>query len=211
MMDIFNGKCIHLKEVYRCDDLVTVSLSQWQQVHDEINAIRRGTGSSAFLDIHWNTAHYSNWKAAECIEFLSNFAMILFDGILPQPYLPNLYPLSQSAKLPRRPVLSQNHVDEMKQLGIDFVCGFESLYYRGHGRRVEVCKYTVHDVGHFCWMVEQCGPLVNYSQFWIERFISFIKHLLYATTLDAESMNETAKLTERAKIYFRYCFVSKDD
>ena len=55
-----------------------------------------------------------------------------------------------------------------------------------------------------------CGPLVNYSQFWVERFIGFVKNLLRGTNLAAESMNETAKMTERVKIYFGDHFARRE-
>lgn len=60
-------------------------------------------------------------------------------------------------------------------------------------------------------MVEKCGPLMNYSQFWVERFIRFIMHILHATIRSAEAMNETVKMTERVKIYFGTHFAPRED
>ena len=210
MMDIFKGKCPHLQHSEREDDGFRLTRSQWDQVDSEMNRIAKGTSRCAFPDIPRNTSHYSAWKAAECIEFLTSYATIVFDGVLPRAYVRNLHMLSQLVELSRRPMLSQTDVDKMKSISVEFIRNFESLYYRYDSDRIGVCKSTIHDIAHLGWMVEQCGPLVNYSQFWVERFIGFIKHLLHATTLAAESMNETEKMTERVKIYFGDHFATRD-
>lgn len=50
--------------------------------------------------------------------------------------------------------------------------------------------------------VLRCGPLVNCSQFWVERFIEFTKGRLNARSKAAQSMTESAKLLEGYKLFY---------
>ena len=124
MMDIFKGKCPHLQHSEQEDDGFRLTRSQRDQVDPEMNPMAKGTSLCAFPDNPRNTSHHSAWKAAECIAFLTNYATIVIDGVLPRAYVQNLHMLFQLAELSRRPMLSQTDVDKMKSVSVEFIRNF---------------------------------------------------------------------------------------
>ena len=150
-MDIFKGKCPHLRNSEREDDGFRLTRSQWDRVDSGMKRIVKGTSRCAFPDIPRNSSHYYAWKAAECIEVLTSYAMIVLDGVLPRAYFRNLHMLFQFVELSRRAMLSQTDFNRMKSIGVEFIRNFESLYCGYDSDRIGVCKSTNHDITHLGW------------------------------------------------------------
>lgn len=73
-----------------------------------------------------------------------------------------------------------------------------------------MCKVKLHLLLHLKDNVQQYGPLVNCSQFYVERYIGFIKNRLNSRTLAAEALCENAKLFENYKLLFDEHFVRSE-
>lgn len=212
LISIFKGNCIHLaSDILDGKDKFVLSSTQWRMIDKEMDSIKNGTSASVFPDVPRNCKYGAHWKAAECLEFITNYALIVFEGRLPKKYMKNIHSLSVIVELCRRPALSEIDVERLKELGVEFVRGYEDLYYRKNPRRVGVCKSTIHSMVHLGWAVEQCGPPIYYSQFWVERYIGDIKSRLHATNLAAESLNENAKSAIRVNLFYGNHFASKKD
>lgn len=69
----------------------------------------------------------------------------------------------------------------------------------------------MHLLLHLKKGIESYGPLVNCNQFWVERYIGFIKFRFNSPTRAAESLTENAKLLEAYKLFFGEHFVSSEE
>ena len=195
LISIFKGSCIHLaSEILDGRDELVFSLTQRRMIDKEIDSIKNGTSASVFPDVPRNCTYGARWKAGECLEFITNYTLIVFEGHLPKKYMKNIHTLSVIIGLFRRLDLSKSDVERLKELGVEFVRGYEDLCHRNNPRRVGVCKSTIHGMVHLGWAVEQCGPPIYYSRFWVERYIGDIESQPHATKLSAESLNETRNL-----------------
>lgn len=95
-----------------------------------------------------------------------------------------------------RPKFAVSEVDRIGELAVKFFEHFEAEYYQYDKYRAGVCKLTVHTLFHLKETIERVGPPVNYSQFWVERFIEFNKSRLNARAKAGESMTQNALLLE---------------
>ncbi|PXF49252.1 hypothetical protein BWQ96_01041 [Gracilariopsis chorda] len=82
----------------------------------------------------------------------------------------------------------------------------EQGHYRYSPQRVSICKYTLHQLLHLAENVETLGPPLEYSQWWMERYVGWVKHRLNARNLAAESLTENARLLESYKLFFKKGF-----
>lgn len=67
--------------------------------------------------------------------------------------------------------ISNSDFERLGGLMVGFFNHFEKEYFICRPERVGICKLALHTLIHFQETVLRCGPLVNCSQIWCERFI----------------------------------------
>ena len=178
-------------------------------IDEEFIRIRNGTCEASFGRSVQDTSTYSCWKAEEARMFICFYAPILLQGHLPRIFMRGVRLISNLMELVFPFFLTSTEVEEVQRLSVSFFEHFESHYVQSRESRVHLCKSTVHAILHLSETIERCGPPVLYSQFWMERYVGFIKHRLQATTRAAECLAENAKLLEGYKLLFDKHFVTE--
>lgn len=110
-----------------------------------------------------------------------------------------------------RPYLSENDVEKVRELAIDFFKHFERDYVQSDERNVHMCKSTIHALLHLSDNIKSCGSLVLCNHFWMERFIGYVKNRLNSTVKAAEGLTEMTKLAESYKLFFHESFAIEED
>ena len=88
LISIIKGNCIHLaSEILDGRDKFVLSSTQWRMIDKEMDAIKNGTSASEFPEVPRNCKYGLHWKAAECLKFITNYALIVFEGRLPKKYM----------------------------------------------------------------------------------------------------------------------------
>ena len=75
---------------------------------------------------------------------------------------------------------------------------------------MHLCKYVMHLILHLEECIQDCGPPLLFSQYWVERYIEWIVGRLNAQKLAAESLFRSALAGEAHKVYFKVPFVSEN-
>ena len=183
-------------------DAFVIPSQTWTHIDADLDRVGNGTSRDAFGPRPRATDCYTTWKAAECKEFLHSYCLIVFHGRLAGKYLDGFAHLSALVDLICRPQLSSQDVDDIGTHSRAFLSHYERDYY-GYGMdRVGLCKFTFHILCHLQMHVRNVGPLLNCSQFYVERYIGFIKHRLHARNLAAASLTENSRISEAFKLVF---------
>ena len=172
-------------------------------IDSEIIRIQRGTCEGSFGRSIRETSCYGNWKAEECRMFLCYFAPILLHGQLPRTFLNGVRLISDVLELVFRPFITKLDLQDIHRLSVEFVDHFERYYFQYKESRVHLCKSTVHAILHLSETIERCGPPIMYSQFWMERYVGFIKHRLTATTKRRSPLLKTLSSLKDTSYYFK--------
>ena len=83
-------------------------------------------------------------------------------------------------------ILTEDDMQQIESLSLSFYNHVENEYYRFDLSRIRLYKGDLHYILHLGDNIRMRGPLVNPSQFWMERSVGFIKHGMHATTKAAE-------------------------
>lgn len=142
---------------------------------------------------------------------MTNYCLVVMEGHLHRRYMDGLVAFSSVIELCSRPAFSERDLEMLGKHALDFFLHFEKEYYRYMPERVGLCKSTLHLLLHLKECVEACGPLVLYSQWWVERYVGFVKHRLHASVRAAESLTENARFLESYKMFFNQHFASSED
>ena len=136
--------------------------------------------------------------------------MILFDGYLPKTYMDGLEMYVKIVDLCFRPVLTEYDVAHLAKLSAGFNRSFEKHFMRHHPDRLKLCIYVMHLLLHLAEGVRENGPLLNTSQYCVERYIGWIADRLSAKRLPAASFRNSALFTESYKMLFSSAFSGDD-
>ncbi|PXF41609.1 hypothetical protein BWQ96_08675 [Gracilariopsis chorda] len=82
----------------------------------------------------------------------------------------------------------------------------EQDYYRYSPRRLGICNHTLHQLLHLADKVDAFGPPLNYSQWWMQRYVGWVKDRLNARNLAAVSLTKNGKLLESYNLFFKEGF-----
>lgn len=207
LLERLKGHNRHLKIVEGSANYPFIlSTETWIEIDKELQTFAAGTSSETFGPIPRSTALWKCYKASECRDFFLNYAVILFTGRLPDPYLRVIYYYCRVVELCCRPVLMEEDINELKDFSFRFYEHFERYFYSYDVKRVGLMKSTIHVFLHLHEYVKLYGPFTNFNQYWVERKIGNLKHKLNSTNLAAESMNEQTKLQESYKLLFNEHF-----
>ena len=113
---------------------------------------------------------------------------------------------TQLVDLWSRPTLSSPDLTLIRECGVSFYEHFEKEYYRYVPERIGLSKLTMHMLLHVRYHTELHGPLVNCSQFWVEKYIGYVKNLLNARAKAAESLTSNAIMLEGYKLFYGHHF-----
>ena len=177
-----------------------ISKESWTRIDEELLALGTGTSESVCGSKPRDSRSYSNWKAHECRRFIAFFAPILLDGHIPKRFMSGIATLSSLIDMCFWPSFSEADVERIHELALSFFRHFEKDYYENDPRRIRLCKSQMHYLLHVADNIRRCGPPVNYSQFFMERFNGYIKQKFNATTCAAESLLEITKRSESWKL-----------
>ena len=211
MMPLWKAECKIGHERVQDEEFI-ISTESWDSIDAEMSAMGEGLSEDSFGRCvrERDTKSYQNWKAEECRWFICDYATVLLNGHLPRAYLSGVRILSNLLELAFRPTLTSEDVEMIGSLSHAFVSHYEERYFQFHEERVRLCKSTVHALLHLADNVLNCGPLILSSQFWMERYIGFVKNRLNATNNVTESLTQNAELLEAYKIFFGEHFVEKN-
>lgn len=210
MLELFKGENLHLGRLEGPVDDFVISECGWKMIDMELEEAAMGTPSTAFGSKPRDSSCYGSWKAAECKSFILNYCLVVFDGHLPQKYLTGLKHLSALTELYCRPSLTRQDKEDLQRHALQFFMHYERDFFRLSAERLGLCKFTIHLLLHLADNVDRCGPLVNFNQFWVERYIGFIKNRLTARSMASEALAENAKLFESYKMFFDEHFVRSE-
>lgn len=154
---------------------------------------------------------HRDWKSSEHKAFSLSYSLVVLDGYLPEPYLTGWAQFVHLTELCTRPSISALDLDTISSAALSFYHHYEKDYFMFKENRVNLCKSVFHLVLHLRDNIEECGPLVNTSQYWMERFIGWSEDRLNARCLAAESLHRNALFTEAYKIFFNEPFSESDE
>lgn len=138
-------------------------------------------------------------KASEWKFFVLSSSLIAFHEELNREVLQGCFRFVQITDICFRPLLTESDEEELGSRARDFYRFYESTFYGGDAENLHVCKYVIHLLLNLEDSVRDCGPLVNLSQFPMERFIGETVQSLTARNLTAESVMEQCKFREAYK------------
>ena len=148
------------------------------------------------------SGHIGSWKASECRQFVLSYWLVLFDGRMPRKLLRGLRMFTHLVDLWSRPTLSSPDLTLLREFAVGFYEHFEKEYYRYVPERIGLCKLTMLMLLHVRHHTELHGPLVNCSQFWVEKYIGYVKNRLKARAKAAESLTSNAIMLEGYKLFY---------
>ncbi|CDF37104.1 unnamed protein product [Chondrus crispus] len=210
-MKIWKGKNAHLAGCADAPQEYVISDERWKQIDEELRELGNSVPEVWFGAKPRDSSVSGKWKASECKQFLLHYGLVLLDGHLPMKFLLWFKRLSDLVELCTRPALSDDDVTEIGNLSRSFVRHMERDYCEYSEERVGICKFIVHQLIHLEENIRAFGPPVNYAQWWVERFIGWVKNRLNGRALPAEALTESCKLIESYKIVFKEHFVRSDD
>lgn len=153
---------------------------------------------------------YASFKASESKEFILNYGTSLLYGHLDDVHLKGWCVFKNMVEVSYRTKIPEVEVKEMEALAVDFTAYMEKSITFGLKERCEVMRLVMHLPLHLGRSTRQCGPLVNVSQFWLERFIGYFTDRLNAKTRPAPSMTESALLSTAVGIVFPETMLVED-
>lgn len=151
-------------------------------------------------------SQFRNWKAAEHKAFVLSYSLVVLDGHLPDEYLSGWADYVELMDLCFQPSLDLDDLELVSELSLNFFGHFEKSYFRFRADRVNLCKYVFHLLLHLRENIEECGPLLSVSQYWMERYIGWIEDRLNSKNLVAESLHRNALFLEAYKAFYREPF-----
>ena len=113
----------------------------------------------------------SGYKAWEFLTYLYGLGPGLLYGILPDRYWKNFCKLVIGVRLLHQRSISKVQLIKGHQLLVDFVNGFEELYYQRKVSRLHFCRQSLHALLHVGPEIPRLGPGSYYSQWTMERTI----------------------------------------
>ncbi|KAJ7702170.1 hypothetical protein B0H16DRAFT_1347648 [Mycena metata] len=113
----------------------------------------------------------SGYKAQEFITWIFGLGPALLRKVLPRPYWKNYCKLVRGVRLIDQRHITEPQLIEAHRLLIDFVDGFEDLYYQRKSSRLHFCRQSLHALPHACPEVLRLGPGAFFTQFTMERTI----------------------------------------
>ena len=149
---------------------------------------------------------FKDWKAAEHKDFLLSYSLVFFDGYLSDECLEGWAKFVSIVDICLRPEIEESDIESVHRLVIEFLEHFEMTYYRYEHARLGKCKYVIHLLKHLAENLQNCGPLVNCSQLWVERYIGWVKNRLSARHMAPAALFNNAVAVEAYKMYFREPF-----
>lgn len=147
-------------------------------------------------------SRFAEWKSAELKDFTLSYSIVVLDGHMSEDLLSSWKNFVEIVDICWRPQLTDVDIERLRMLCITFYTQFEKDYYMGDPSRVNMCKYTFHLLLHLADGVVECGPPINYSQYWMERYIGWVKGRMNAWRLASSSLFNDCKFVEAYKHLF---------
>ena len=91
---------------------------------------------------------YGDWKASKLKVFSISYALVLFDGYLPQTYMDGLAMFAEIVDICCKPEVAPRDISRLRSLAIRFVEHYERDYVRYEMDRAHMCKSTIHALLH---------------------------------------------------------------
>ena len=153
-------------------DWATLTGDAWQ-VHGKVVADATPFFPSSFHRPPRNPAEKisSGYKATEYFHYLFGLGPGIFRSILPSRYWKHFCKLVRGVRiLVQRRIIGSQLQEAHSQL-VQFVEGFENLYYRRRVDRIHFCRPCIHTLLHAAPEVMRVGPGAYTTQFTMERTI----------------------------------------
>lgn len=119
--------------------------------------------------------HLKHWKASEMKNFFFHFSLLILEDLMEAEYFNNFQLLVGAVNLLCQQSISTQMIQEAKRMLQEFVSTFQALY----GLRHMTCN--LHSLLHLPDVVEQLGPLWQYSCFTFESINGELKKLVHGS------------------------------
>ncbi|KAF9555548.1 hypothetical protein CPC08DRAFT_753019 [Agrocybe pediades] len=113
----------------------------------------------------------SGYKAWEFLTYVYGLGPGLFYKILPHKYWKNFCKLVAGVRLLHQRRIPKEQLIHGHNLLLEFVTGFEDLYYQQKSSRIHFCRQSIHALLHIGPEIPRLGPAVVYTQWPLERTI----------------------------------------
>ncbi|KAH8920285.1 hypothetical protein BT69DRAFT_1223097, partial [Atractiella rhizophila] len=117
---------------------------------------------------------YSAYRAKEWETYFYGLGPSLLQGILPAPYFQHYVKIVHCMWVLRRHEITQDQLDEVEKLIVEFVEEFEREYYQHDSRRLHFCRISLHKLFHLCDQTRRVGPFIYITQRTLERTIGLL-------------------------------------
>jgi hypothetical protein len=120
----------------------------------------------------------SGFKAWEHLITLFVLSPALFHGILPQPYYGNFCKLVRFYQIMMQHSLLPSDIQYADQLYTDFSDEYEAIFIQRKSDRIPMACQSIHAGSHYASNTYRLGPLMNVSQWTMERVIRLLTELI---------------------------------
>ncbi|KAH7919195.1 hypothetical protein BV22DRAFT_1023421 [Leucogyrophana mollusca] len=134
----------------------------------------------------------SGYKAWEYHLYLYGLGPGLLREVLPDDYWRHFCKLVRAVRLISQHTISRFELLTAHRLFVEWIQGFEELYYQRRVNRIHFVRQSTHAPGHYAREVETKGPLICSSQWTMERTIGNLTEEL------RQHSDPYANLAERA-------------
>ncbi|KDQ05773.1 hypothetical protein BOTBODRAFT_82929, partial [Botryobasidium botryosum FD-172 SS1] len=136
----------------------------------------------------------SGYKAIEYQNYMYGLGPGLFYSVLPEEYWINFCKLVRVARIMFQHEIPFEQVQIARQSAVEYVQGYETLYYQQKVSRIHFCRQSVHNILHLAPETFRGGPLPYTSQYPMERTIGSLGQEI------RQPSNPFANLSQRAVV-----------
>ena len=119
--------------------------------------------------------YFWSFKAAEWSSWILLYSIPLLHESMPQRYVNHKKIIVRICTFICARAISKEECNELERLCMDYVIGYEGLYFRGRWSRSKLMKSNLHIITHLANMIRDAGPVVGWWCFPIERFKRMIE------------------------------------
>lgn len=140
---------------------------------------------------------FKSFKAADWQDFIEIYGISLMYENLADDAFMNLVKLHEVWCLASKRSISLHEISKLNQACLDFVGGYQSLYYRGDKGRLPACSINNHWLLHLASGILKNGPSCYNWSFPLERFCYTVKKLARSKSLIAKSISNALMRSEQ--------------
>jgi Transposase family tnp2 len=162
------------------DDELAIPKRTWSQIGQDMEDSRMSIPTSYGRALRNIYTYHGSFKAEEWSNFLLYYSPVLLHGRdrLRRDLFEHYCKLIAAIELAIDYDITFEDIDRIKALLVDFVSGYEELYYQYDEQRINACLPTFHLLLHLSESLSNCGPAWVFWQFPCERVCGMLKPMV---------------------------------